>query len=153
MSIEDYKSQVEETYVNYDPTNMHSAYFLRLNDDGSNSEKGQLCGSDCTRHVLTVKSEVDQTIWVTGHTWDERGMPAKCRSEQGNTHMMSSSWTEEPMGWFYGSMELDPYQIKAGESVEIITEWNWNKPNTPKDWSVTAWGDKGPLSITHKKGM
>jgi len=32
MTIEDYYNQVEETYINFDVTNWHSAHFLKLND-------------------------------------------------------------------------------------------------------------------------
>mmetsp|Transcript_30671 Transcript_30671/g.37950 ORF Transcript_30671/g.37950 Transcript_30671/m.37950 type:complete len:163 (-) Transcript_30671:906-1394(-) len=61
MSIEDYKSQFEHLVVNIDPTDKHMAYFLRLDDDGSGARHGRYnwCGSTCTRHLLTVSSEVD----------------------------------------------------------------------------------------------
>lgn len=58
MSIEDYRKQVEETYVNYDPEGMHSSYFLRLNDDGTGSTAGTAATSN-TLHKLSIKSEVD----------------------------------------------------------------------------------------------
>ena len=39
MPIEQYKKDFEETQVNIDPTDMSSAYFLRLDDDGTGSSK------------------------------------------------------------------------------------------------------------------
>jgi hypothetical protein len=37
MPIEQFKKDFEETHVNIDPTDMSSAYFLRLDDDGTGS--------------------------------------------------------------------------------------------------------------------
>ena len=37
MSIEDYASMFGDTQIGYDPTIMYHDYFLRLDDDGSNS--------------------------------------------------------------------------------------------------------------------
>ena len=39
--------------------------------------------------------------------------------------------------------------LEAGESVTIEVEFNWNRPGITKDWSVTAWGESGPVSVTH----
>ena len=46
-----------------------------------------------------------------------------------------------------------PYAIKAGETVELYTKWNWNNQNTARDWSVTAWGEKGKVYVAHDEGL
>ena len=43
--------------------------------------------------------------------------------------------------------------LEAGESVTIEVEFNWNRPGITKDWSVTAWGESGPVSVTHDSGI
>ena len=60
QSIEDYHKQFGDTVVSYDNSDWNHAYFLRLNDDGTKSEKcGPWEGEKCFRHVLSVTSEVD----------------------------------------------------------------------------------------------
>ena len=72
MSIEDYHSSFENTSVNIDTKGMHYAYFLKLNDQTTPNGTDSDCGSTCVRHDLSVTSEVDQTVYVEAHTWDDR---------------------------------------------------------------------------------
>ena len=46
-----------------------------------------------------------------------------------------------------------PYEIKANETVSISAVFDFNNDNVAKDWSVTAWGDKGTLHVYHDKGI
>ena len=43
--------------------------------------------------------------------------------------------------------------VKAGETAEFEVELNWNRPGITKDWSVTAWGESGFVSVTHSDGI
>lgn len=43
--------------------------------------------------------------------------------------------------------------MKAGEKVEILVEFNFWRRGVTKDWSVTAWGEKGEVKVWHKKGI
>ena len=72
MPIDIYKRDFEETQVNIDPTDMHSAYFLRLNDDGTGSSACTVNTKSkaCRKHVVTVTSTVAQKLYITAHTWD-----------------------------------------------------------------------------------
>ena len=82
MEINDYKMQVEETYHNFDVSDWHSAYFLKLNDDTQPLETpvfdDWICGNDCTTHTLTIKSSVAQDVWITAHQVDQRAIPKVC---------------------------------------------------------------------------
>ena len=81
MSIEDYKAQAEETYFNPDVSDWHSAHFLMLNDNTqaeNPADEAWWCGTDCTKHTVTVKSDVAQTVHITAHTWDDRCMADQC---------------------------------------------------------------------------
>jgi hypothetical protein len=39
--------------------------------------------------------------------------------------------------------------MTAGQSLEVEAFWNWNR-DIPKDWSVTAWGEAGPVRVNLK---
>ena len=52
-----------------------------------------------------------------------------------------------------GDLQFDPFVMRAGESIDIVAEWNWSDRNVvAKDWSIVAWGESGDLSVTHNKG-
>ena len=42
--------------------------------------------------------------------------------------------------------------VKAGESFTVEVELNWNRAGITKDWSVTAWGESGGVSVAHDEG-
>ena len=158
MSIEDYAKKFELTDINYNTKGMHQASFVRLNDDKSKADACVLEeGAKCGRHTLTLKSDVDQTVWLTAHTWDQRTMPTKCQTDLGY-HLVFLEGTDEDTIWnkhgfSNGSLEFPAIKMKANESKTIHGEWNWIDANYSKDWSVVAWGDKGSLSLTHKNGL
>jgi hypothetical protein len=78
VSFEDYVQHFEVTMISYDTEKLHQDYFLMLDDPSSNPGKWSWCGPTCSRHTLTVTSEVDQNVWFTAHTWDKRGKPDEC---------------------------------------------------------------------------
>lgn len=90
ISIEDYAKNFSETWVNYYPETMSRAAFLMLNDDNlkpkyyatyDNDYEGtwtNFCGDGCTKHKMTLKSTKDQTVYLTAHTWDDRGIADEC---------------------------------------------------------------------------
>ena len=43
--------------------------------------------------------------------------------------------------------------VSAGESFTVEVEFNWNRSGITRDWSVTAWGESGPVSVTHDQGI
>ena len=61
MSIEDYWDQVEETYLSTDTTGWYSDYYLSLNDSVTDQPGSydRFCGSECTRHLLTLSTDVE----------------------------------------------------------------------------------------------
>ena len=42
--------------------------------------------------------------------------------------------------------------MQAGESIQIITEWNFTDPRIVRDWSVVVWGELGEIELTHDGG-
>ena len=55
--------------------------------------------------------------------------------------------------FYSGAIEFEAKEVKAGETVTVTGDWNWLDPNYSNDWSVTAWGNKGPVTIKHKLGL
>lgn len=47
----------------------------------------------------------------------------------------------------------DPFDMAAGETLDIFVEMDYENRDSPRDFSVVAWGDTGELEIKHKKGL
>ena len=82
MSFADYYTMFRETYIAMDSSDWFSGSFLKLNDTSAATNPGSysMCGSKCTRHVLTITSAVEQDVYMTAHTWDSRCLANKCES-------------------------------------------------------------------------
>ena len=55
--------------------------------------------------------------------------------------------------WEAGDIWLPKMFLLAGESVEIEVELNLERKGVSKDWSVTAWGEQGGVTVTHNDGL
>ena len=58
-TIEDFYSSLESTFINYDTSDWHLGSFLMLDDPESTRGRDRNCGYRCTRHKLTITSEVN----------------------------------------------------------------------------------------------
>ena len=52
-----------------------------------------------------------------------------------------------------GEALLPEFMAEPGVEYTIVTEWNWNGDEAAKDFSVTAYGFEGKVSLAHKKGL
>ena len=139
-----------ETRINYDPTNLYSDHFLRLNDDGTGATDNEKGGK---RHWLTLTSDVDQTVWVIANTWDDHAAPTQCHSASDDErHIIEPAWGEYSYPFRYGSRILPAYQIKAGDPEWIKMDIHFGEDDA-RDWSIVVYGDKGPVTITHDEGL
>ena len=150
MSIEDFNKMFDVLWINADSSYYHRTHFLRLNDDGKGAtvdKKGQI------QHFLTVKSNVDQRLWVQGNTWEKRASPDQCLGKwEDDWHGIRPEWGNTRYLFQYGSYTLAHYNIKAGESKYIRMDMNFGKHDA-KDWSVVVFGDKQKLELTHNAGL
>ena len=80
ISLENYFEQMDRTYISFDSTDWFSASFLKLDDDSVDENPGRwsFCGSECTRHELTLASDTTQMIYLTMNTWQSRCTPEEC---------------------------------------------------------------------------
>ena len=84
MSHKNFYFSFASTLMAYDTSNWSHSHFLKLNDDsakkGKRAGSHSWCGPECTRHELTFKSSVTQTVYITAHTWDPRGQSTECEN-------------------------------------------------------------------------
>lgn len=126
-----------------------------MNDPLANKANASNCKGECAPVKATVKSDVDQTVWVAAHTWDGRQKGKTCAKTDWNIYHLFKHWESDfesgsgYSGFHDGSFALKPKEMKAGQEYTVSLEFNFNEPNAAKDWSVVAWGEKGGnMSIT-----
>ena len=152
MSFDDYFEQFQWTQVNFDTANMGESHFLMLDDpapaNGNGASWATWCGADCTKHTLTVTSDVDQTVYLTAHTWDSRGMARQCQDWDGKYH--SIYWDGAPYYyvWKYGAKNVS-VEMTAGQTISVDVEFDFTAPEIAKDWSLVAHGANGGVTVTH----
>ena len=81
VDLETYKMAFTETSISLNSQSMASARFLKTLDESQAENPGKwvgVCGPKCTRHELTLKSDVDQTVYVTAYTWGRKSVPDEC---------------------------------------------------------------------------
>ena len=155
MSLKDYKEMFVYTYVNKDVTDWKTASFLKLNDTtgANNSSPASFCGEECTEHKFTLTSAIEQEVWITAHTWDDRCMAEQCLSKWNeNFHGLFVTGQDKKI-FKYGASYLKPFTMTAGETLDIRTVWNFASEEIPSDFSVIAYAKDGDLTLTHTAGL
>ena len=66
---------------------------------------------------------------------------------------MFNKKTKSATGWEAGDIWFPRMYVNAGEKVQVEVELNWNRPGNTKDWSVTAWGESGHVTVLHDDGI
>ena len=119
VDIDTYLNQFSETWISFDVSQWANARFLKLNDKSQLQNPGiweGVCGSQCTRHTMTLKADMAQTIYLTAYTWDERGIPDDCEKQDNNLyHAIVVSNLQNVYVWNYGNYQMEPFRINAGE--------------------------------------
>ena len=140
------------THFTHDTTGWSSDYFLMLDDQTNSPGTFYYCGSECTKHTVTVESDTTQTVYVTAHTWDKRSMGSTCNALWYNTGKYHS--IKAPHDPYYrvfneGDHQLEPFVLTAGTPVDIDLEFDWSNSEVSADWSVTIWAEGGNVSVVH----
>ena len=78
MTIEDFYSMGQSTVISFDTTGWYYDYFLMLDDKTPPNGGWQFCGKTCTRHIVQIKSEVEQDLYVTATVALEVGRERVC---------------------------------------------------------------------------
>ena len=107
---------------------------------------------------MTIKSDIDQTVHLTAFTWEARGIPDQCVSENDsqlyNSMYIESKYPADLFVWHYGERYVEPFDMTAGEEIMVELEWNFSNAAHANDWSLVAFGEgaKGNLHISHSRG-
>ena len=148
MDIGNFHSQFDFSRGNFNTDGWGHDYFLMLDDQSAGDGTMPWCGPGCNGHDMTVKSDVDQLVYVAAHLWDKRSIPEKCPGPSG-----SNSIGPDGKGTNYtfkaGSQGLEAIHMKAGEERNFHLEFDFRNPNSPKDWGFTAYGNAGGVHIYH----
>ena len=122
--IETYTEQFSETWISLDPTKMSSAKFMKLNDESQKTSPGiweGMCGEECTRHTLTLKSDIAQTVYLTAHTWNDRGIPDRCTdSDNEKFHAIMVNKLDNIFVWHFGDYPLQPIKMTSGDGGALL---------------------------------
>lgn len=155
------------TMINYSVENWASARFLMVDDQTKVAGIEKSCGKTCTRHTFTLESTEEQTVYITGHTWQERSygkMHQKEMTEEafetGPVHLIQvidslGNKQETKFGYGDGALE-EAWILGAGEVFTINIEWNFSSGDFAPDWGLTVYGDSNvhdSLILTHSKGL
>ena len=152
MTVDDYFEQGQVTVISYDTTDWYHSYFLKLDDETDSPGSWSWCGATCTRHTLEVTSDAAQPVFVTAHTWDARSYPDECRAEN-KAHSIYLEGDRNIALFKEGTTQLLPIDFKPGETKKFIVEWDWARENITPDWSLTAWAEKGDVTVKHAAGL
>ena len=117
MDLDTYLSQFYMTIINKHTDTMHRSHFLMFND--TSEYKGRLpwCGSDCSLHEFFLTSEIEQTVYISAHTWPQRSYPAECTDYSNSYDSLNLMWVsgnEQVYGWHHGSTDIEPLTIRPG---------------------------------------
>ena len=70
-------------------------------------------------HKLTVTSETDQRVWISGNTWDWRGQSPSCKpasyDDESTEHVVIGPGHDNEVRWNEGNVgTLRPIDMRAG---------------------------------------
>lgn len=131
MSIEDYNWTFRYTSLAFDVSTMHKASFMMIDDATQKLNHGDYswCGADCVRHELTLYSEVDQKVFLAANTQDGRGVSNDCKPNTGKSNsIFGRLMSSRVYTWRGGNRLLPDFMMKAGESMKIMTEFDFTDP-------------------------
>lgn len=151
MTVTDFATHFDSVYFSLDTEKMFYDYYLNLGNKGGSTGAYSDCGASCSRHLFELTSEVDQTVYVSAYTWDDRMITDKCTESPRKNHSMNAPGQPWRIA-FKNNGSMQPMEVKAGQAVEITTEWDFSNPNYLKDFSVTAWGGDGWVELKAKNG-
>ena len=148
MTIEDFYSMGQSTVISFDTTGWYYDYFMMLDDKTPPNGGWQFCGKTCTRHIVQIKSDVEQDVYVTAHTWDARTYPDEChvKNKKHSIYLFGAPTIDT---FEKGAHQMKAQKFKAGEKKQYVLEFDWSRENITPDWSITVWAEFGEVSVVY----
>jgi hypothetical protein len=121
-------------------------------DDSSNGQ-----------HTIKITNDSDsaQNIHVGSHIWQDRTYSwyndncfeaTDWMSPENFSITCNESEASANFNLEYGSAWLNPIEFAAGETKEFSVSMDWARQGIVKDFSVTAWGEGGAVTVAHADG-
>lgn len=152
MTVEDFYNQAESTVISFDTTSWSYDYFLMLDDQTKSPGDWDFCGETCTRHKVNVTSSIDQPVYLTVHTWDQRSYPKECQKKN-KAHSIYMQGDFKIEMFRDGTHQMKPVEFSADDEIQFVLEFDWDRECVTPDWSITAWASNGTVSVTHSEGL
>jgi len=153
MTIADYYKQGLASLISFDTTDWFGDHFLMLDDNTADSPGSwSWCGETCTRHRVQITSDVAQSVYVTAYTWEKRSYPTECQKKN-KVHSIYKENDTTVYTFKEGARQMNAIEFDEGETINFILEWDWARESVSPDWSVTAWGKLGEVTVTHEQGI
>ena len=154
-------------------------YYLKLDDTSKNKPKkddapqfstmAKECGGECTLHKLHVVSPSAQKVWISLNTWAEDTMTKgrNCVShlyQKQGSQFFPTPWGsrmnletkkkgETTAQYRGGTDQFGPYAFTKDSYQTVYIALNFSSHNPrPKDWSISAWGESGPVYVYNDDG-
>lgn len=160
IDIANFKSSFNTVSINYDLSDYHRSYFLRLSDTTTGAEsprQGWYCASstECVRHSFKIRSNVTQELHISTHLHDKRTYPTDCSAAMQWTGIQYKFGTSHSVqiGWIDGPYHFTPRTIQAGDEWEIAVELPWYNDELTKDFSLVALASVEEVEIVHDRGL
>ena len=97
-------------------------------------------------------SEVDQTLYISAHTWPGQTYTKACQPYFLLRNLLLVEGSEDIYGWTDGSVDVNPFAVKAGSKHTITLELDWADyyaREITKDFSLVVYGSDGPVTLIH----
>ena len=106
-------------------------------------------------HLFTLKSPIDQDVYVSFHTWPTRSYPDSCSVGNGaNNHQVIIRGLLDDNGletvWSFSEwITYAPFRMTANEGMTVELTFDWSSmPDSSRDFSIVVWRtDRLPVSI------
>jgi hypothetical protein len=144
MPIAAYRAGFGYTIITPDTSKMHHSYWLSLNDKnlGTPSSNPHCGGGKCIKNRFVIESDVEQTVWLSSHVHKWRQyVTSSCQNPLKKTDHIVVLEGKQGIQMAQTHATMKPITMKKGEKVYMYT-----------DFSITAWGTKSPLKISHTAG-
>jgi len=152
MDVPTYKTQFEDTTINWAIEDFEHQYFAKFNDDSGKPGRYSWCGSWCKMHSFSLKSDVHQSVYIVAHTWPDRSYPASCTQKSNSWGGFNLNVSGEPyVQYFNSGSKTIVKEVAAGTTVSIDMTFDWNDANISKDWALHIYSDH-PVTFTNTDG-
>ena len=161
LPIETFKQDFDGLYANINTENMKFDYYLALDEKATEPVHPTDPQKKGVKHSFKIVSTEAQRMWVGFTTYDHNILNKNC----GKTFLANKKLSNAVMPTAEsdynvmmrsankgGSINMDmPYGMKANEYLDFNI-WVTPNPDGANDWSIVAWGEKGPVYVYEAEG-